>query len=259
MRGFGIDAAIASETAADVAVLAEEMGYSAFWVNGFPVDAAFDAIEAAAARTDFDLGIGVFSLDRISAEDIVASVEQRGLPQQRMWLGVASDLKPGGLEATRDAVDVLRRDLEVHVMTGAVGPNMVGLSGEIADAAMFTWKIVPEVERSRARMAERAAKAGRPTPPIASYIRCCLMPQGRDALAKRLAFYKDHDNFAPIFARDGVTAEDTVIQGAARDDLLPGIEREEAVVDIPVIRAIPADDSFQSIKDLVEACAPVAS
>jgi len=37
---------------------------------------------------------------------------------------------------------------------------------------------------------------------------------------------------------------------------LAGIEREESVLDLSVIRAIPAENTVESIAELVEACAP---
>ncbi len=67
MRGFGIDATVPLDVAAEVAVQAESAGYESFWVNGSPPDKALDIIEKAAEQTDLDMGVGVFHLPNISA------------------------------------------------------------------------------------------------------------------------------------------------------------------------------------------------
>jgi hypothetical protein len=59
-----------------------------------------------------------------------------------------------------------------------------------------------------------------------------------------------------VFERNGVTAEDTVVTGSSREELIEGIEREESVLDVSVIRAIPAENTVGSIGELVDAGAP---
>jgi hypothetical protein len=53
-----------------------------------------------------------------------------------------------------------------------------------------------------------------------------------------------------------VTARETVVTGANRHELEAGIQREEAVLDMPVIRAIPSEDTVEALGELVAACAP---
>ena len=53
-----------------------------------------------------------------------------------------------------------------------------------------------------------------------------------------------------------MNAADTVVTGSSREELLPAIEREAAVLDHPIIRAIPGEDTVESIAELVDACAP---
>ena len=256
MRGFGIDATVSPEVAAEVAVLVEENGYASFWVNGSPPDGALDILEQAAAHTDLDLGVGVFALPNISAEDLVAEVQRRELPQDRLWLGVGSNRKPGALAEVRAATDTLRSDLDVHVVTAAVGPKMTALAAEVAESVIFTWWFVPEVERSRALLEQSAAEVDQTPPTVISYIRCALLPQAADAVAERAEAYGAIPRYAEMFARNGVSAADTVVAGASRAELLPGIERESAVLDVPVIRAIPAADTVEGLSELVIACAP---
>ena len=256
MRGFGIDATVPLDVATDAAVLAERAGYASFWVNGSPPAGAFDIIQRAAEHTDLDLGVGVFPLTNITAEDVVSEVRQRSLPQDRLWVGVGSSRKLGALAEVREAVQTLRVELEVRVVMAAVGPKMTALAGEVADDVIFTWWIAPEIERSRVLLDQSAAATGRTPPSVVSYVRCALLPQAAAAVAERADFYDAIPQYRAVFARNGLTAADTVVAGQSRAELLRGIEKEEAVLDIPVIRAIPATNTVESISELVAACAP---
>jgi len=256
MRGFAIDATVPPDVAEAVAVAAQDAGYGSFWVNGSPHGGALDIIERAARSTDLDLGVGVFALPMIGADELVSEVRGRALPQDRLWLGVGSNRKPGALAEVRSAVEMLRNELDVTVVTAAVGPKMTTLAGEVADAAIFTWWIKQDVERSRVLLEEGAAAAGRKPPGVVSYIRCALLPEAADAVAERAEVYAAIPRYQEVFARNGMTAVDTVVTGTSRAELLPGIEREESVLDIPVIRAIPAADTVAALSALVTACAP---
>jgi alkanesulfonate monooxygenase SsuD/methylene tetrahydromethanopterin reductase-like flavin-dependent oxidoreductase (luciferase family) len=255
-RGFGIDATVPFDVAMEVAGLVEQAGYGSFWVNGSPHEAALDIIEGALNKTSLDVGVGVFPLPKISATELVAEVTGRRLPQDRIRLGVGSGRRPGALDEVRQAVQVLRDGLDVEVVTGAVGPKMMALAGEVADAVVLTWSFVAEVERARPILEEAAASAGRPVPPIISFIRCALMPESAEALAERAAAYDAIPHYHAVFTRHGMTAADTVVQGADRAALIEGIGREEAAVDEPVIRAITPDHTVASLASLIEACAP---
>lgn len=256
VRGFGIDATVSPDVAAAVAVHVEELGYASFWVNGSPSNGALDIIERAAEHTSLDLGVGVFPLPQITAADLISEVRQRNLPEDRLWLGVGSSRKPGALTEVRQAVHTLRTELDVRIVTAAVGPKMTALAGEVAGAVIFTWWVAAEVRRSRELLEQSAAAANRQPPTVVSYLRCALLPQAAAAVAQRANFYDTIPHYREVFARNGMTAVDTVITGTSRAELLPGIESEESVVDIPVIRAIPAEDTFAALSELVVACAP---
>lgn len=256
MRGFGIDATTPPDVAAEIAVRAEAHGYHSFWVNGSPHQGALDIIGQAAAATSLPLGVGVFPLTKITAADLVAEVRRREVPSDRLWLGVGSGRNPGALAEVRAAVDMLHGELDAKVVTAAVGPRMTALAGEVSDGVIFTWWIAPEVERSRELLEQSASAANRKPPTVISYLRCALLPQAASAVAERAAVYDSIPRYREVFARNGVTAADTVIAGASRSELLPRIEREASVVDLPVIRAIPDADTVASLSDLVLACAP---
>lgn len=255
-RGFGIDADVSADVAAEVASRVESLGYQSFWVNGSPPDGALEILEAAARSSSLDLGVGVLPLTGIGVGDLIDEIKERSLPQERLWLGIGSNRQPGALEEVREAAERIRSDLECKVVSGAVGPRMTELAAEIADCVLFTWWPRNEVGISRQRVAEAAADAGRGTPVIASYIRCALLPQAANAVAEKADRYQSIPRYAKVFARNGITAADSVVTGEHRDELLGQIEREEKVLDLPVIRAITADDSAESLIELAEACAP---
>lgn len=256
MRGFGIDATVPVDVAGEVAKRAEVFGYASFWVNGSPPDRALDVLEQAAQHTSLALGVGVFPLTKITADDLVAEVRRRDLPQNRVWLGVGSGRRPGALVEVRRAVHTLRGELDVKVVAAAVGPKMTALAGEVAHAVIFTWWVAAEVERSRLLLEESAAAVDRAPPAVVSYIRCALVPQAAAAVAERAELYDTIPRYREMFARNGLTAAETVITGTSRAELLVGIEREASVLDVPVIRAIPEANTVAALSDLVAACAP---
>jgi len=256
MRGFGIDASVSVDVAADIASLVERAGYGSFWVNGSPHEGALNILEAAAERTSLDLGVGVFPLPKISADELVSEVIGRGLPQERLWLGVGSGRRRGALDEVRQAVHKLRNSLDVTVTTGAVGPKMTSLAGEIADAVIFTWSIAAEVESNRVILEQSAQAAHRDPLTVVSFIRCGLLPQAAEAVAQRAAAYSAIPHYKAVFDRYGMAAMDTVITGSSRAEMLPGIEGEERPLDVSIIRAIPADNTAESFAELVAACAP---
>jgi len=255
-RGFGIDASVPLDVATEVAKRVEGSGYDSFWVNGSPHGGALAIIEVALEETGLDVGVGVFPLPKIPAHQLVDEVRSRELPQSRLHLGVGSGRRPGALDDVRSAAMMLRHELDVKVVTGAVGPKMLTLAGEVADEVILTWSFVAEVERARPTTEEGANRAGREPPTLISFIRCALLPQARDAVAERARVYDQIPHYHEVFERNGVTAEDTVVTGSSREELIEGIEREESVLDVSVIRAIPAENTVGSIGELVDACAP---
>jgi alkanesulfonate monooxygenase SsuD/methylene tetrahydromethanopterin reductase-like flavin-dependent oxidoreductase (luciferase family) len=264
-RGFGIDATVPLEVVREVAQAAERAGYTSFWVNGSPPRAALEAIAAAAEVTTIPLGTGVLPFDRRPIGRLIDDVIELGIPQERFWMGIGWGGGPQDALATmRAAVDAIRDRLDARPIVGAFGPNMTRLAGEIADdvrglspaGVIFTWWFREAIEESRPLLADGAWRAGRETPEVFSYIRCALLPQARQALDDVAESYDGMPRFRALFRAHGRTARDTVITGSSREELRPGIEREEAVLDHAIIRAITADQSAESILELLDACAP---
>lgn len=255
-RGFGIDADTPLDVAQQVAGLVEQSGYGSFWVNGSPHQGALAIVDAALKTTELDVGIGVFPLTEISAEELVAEVAARDLPRERIWLGVGSNRSPGALAEVRQAAEMLRDALDVKVVTGAVGPKMMAVAAEVADAVVLTWSFAAEVARVRPQLDEAARAAGREPPAVISFVRCGLLPQAQRAVEERAAAYAAIPRYQEVFDRHGMDATDAVVTGRDREELLEGIVAEEEVLDLAVIRAIVAEKTATSFAELVRACAP---
>lgn len=254
-RGFGIESMTAPEVVRQVARAAEAAGYGSFWLNGSPPDAALRLLAEAATVTSLPLGIGVLPLTRRPIEAVLSDLQELQLPLDRLWLGIGYGAPRGALDYIRRSVALLH-EAGARVLVGAVGPRMTELAGEIGDGISFTWWFKSAVEESRPLLERGAAWVGRPTPPVMSYIRCALLPQAEAALAEQAASYDAIPSFSALFARHGVKARDTVITGPDAAALQPGIAREEAVLDIPVVRAVTADRSADALLELLEACRP---
>lgn len=255
-RGFGIDASAPLDVAMEVAGLVERAGYSSFWVNGSPHDGALSIIDGVLETTELEVGVGVFPLTNISADELVAEVLDRKLPQDRLWLGVGSNRTPGALDEVREAAHTIREELDVRVATGAVGPKMMALAAEVADAVILTWSFAAEVERAREILNESSQAVGRDLPSVISFVRCALLPQAKEAVEERAGAYEAIPRYKEVFERHGLTAKDTVVTGRNRAELLEGIFTEEEVLDLSVIRAITAETTTDSLGELVRACAP---
>ncbi len=123
------------------------------------------------------------------------------------------------------------------VYLAALGPQMLGLAGEIADGALLNWATPERVAASRARIDEGAARAGRDpgSVPMTMYIRVCV---DDDAAAARQAFgtqvlgyamgrpgVPESAGYRGLFAQMGFDAELTELErrrdrGAAMADLV---------------------------------------
>lgn len=256
-RGFGIDATVPLDVIREVARAAEAAGYDSFWLNGSPPRGAMEAVAAAAEVTSIPVGTGVLPFDRRSIDLLIEDVRELDIPQDRFWMGIGWGGGPtDALQTMRQAVDQIRSELDVRVLMGAVGPNMTRLAGEISDGVIFTWWFKEAVEESRPLIAEGAASASSEAPPVYSYIRCALLPQAQQALDDVAGRYDGIPTFQRLFRSHGKRAHDTVVTGRNASELRPGIEREAAVLDFAIIRAIVADETEESLLEILEACHP---
>lgn len=256
-RGFGVAAAVPHDVIREIAAEAQALGYSSFWVNDTPGSDGLAALKAAAEVTStIRLGIGVIPLDRRPAANIAADADELELPQDRLYLGVGSGSDQKGLDLVRDGVEALRMTSTASLIVSALGPNMSRLAGEIGDGVLFNW-LVPEFARRSGRwVTESAQQFHQPRPWLMAYVRCALLPQAEARLADESGRYASFPKYAAHFERMGVSAYDTCVHGTDAATLQAGIAAHEQVLDETVVRAITADDSLESIRELLTACAP---
>lgn len=257
-RGFGIAAAVAHDVTRVVAHEAEALGYTSFWVNDTPGADGLAALVAAAETTDrIRLGVGVVALDRRPPETVAEDVVRLGLPQERLWLGIGAGGDPKGLSRVRTGVERLHREVSAPVIVGALGPRMSALAGEVAEGVLFNWQTPAFAATSGQWVRDAADLAGRPHPLVMAFVRCALLPQAEARLAQESGRYGSFPKYAAHFERMGVDARGTTISSTDPAELRAGLSRHEEVLDEAVVRAITADDSAESILELLRACAPV--
>lgn len=258
-RGFAIAAAVAHDVTRVVAREAEVHGYTSFWVNDTPGADGLAALAAAASETEhIRLGVGVVALDRRPPESIAEDIARLNLPQDRLWLGVGSGGDPKGLALVRHGVETLHQLVSAPIIVGALGPKMSALAGEAAEGVLFNWLTPNFAEKAGTWVTDAAARHGRPRPALMAFVRCALLPQAEERLAQESGRYGSFPKYAAHFQRMGVDARGTTINSDRLDVLQAGLAAHEEVLDEVVARSVTADDSAESILELLRVCAPPA-
>lgn len=256
-RGFGVAAAVDDAVIHEIAREAEDRGYTSFWVNDTPGNDGLAALAIAAEVTStIGLGVGVVPLDRRPAESVADDVERLGLPQERLYLGVGSGADPKGLTLVREGTERLHERLSAPVIVAALGPKMSALAGEVAEGVLFNWQIPSFARESGQWVIDAATGAGRPRPLLMTYVRTALLPQAEQRLVEEATRYASFPKYAAHFERMGVAARHTAVSSDDAESLQIGVAAYEQVMDETVVRAITADDSSDSILELLHACAP---
>src|SRR6059036_1178166 len=236
-RGFALFAGAAPEIIRASAREAEGLGYSSFWVNHPGATDGLAALALAATETRrIELGIGVIPLHTRGPDSIVQGVRANALPLGRLLLGVGSP-NPGALRRVRGGVAALRSELPVRLVVAALGPQMCGLAGEVADAVLFNW-LTPEHARRSAEWVRVGAAAG-------------------DRLLEEAARYATIPAYAADFARMGVKPVETAIAAQSPDALAPVLGKWQGVVDEIVLRAITGTDTVEENVALLRAAKPL--
>ena len=171
------------------------------------------SVSPVALRTPVSLAMSAGTLSSMSGGRFILGIGSGGIyhPSGRRPYGLAN---VSSLEVMRDYLTTVRALVAGETVTyegqsvklnqvrlgitpaprtpvflGALGPKMLGLSGELADGAALNWCTPEQVAWSRERIAEGARAAGRdPTDvKVAEYIRVCV---DEDVDAARLALAK---------------------------------------------------------------------
>lgn len=241
---FGITAASRPDHARLAATL-ERLGYAEVWVNDTRRGDGVRALaELAAGSSALRLAIGVVSLPEHPPAAIRDRVSAANLPLERLTLGVGAGGSASLALVRRGVAEVRALLPDVPLAVAAVGPRMLRLAGEVADAVVATWALPGRVAWIRERIAEGADAAGRARPRIVLYLRVAI---GHGAEARLRAEMDRYAAYGRHYARAFEAQPDTLVGVALEspdpDGLAAALEPYRPLVDTLVIRALPADDS----------------
>ena len=238
---IGIAASLGPEVAAQLAPAVEAAGFHALWVNDTPAADALAVLEAAArATTRLTLATGVLPVDRHSPSQIAEQVEQRGLPQERLVLGIGSGTTTtGALRRVSEATAELSAMLEARIVVGALGPKMRRIAVTEANGVLLTW-LTPEVARAQTAEARVAASDSH----VALYVRTALDPEAQRRLHVEKHRYASIPTYAANFARQRAHVDETVLDAATQPVAERLADYREAVDEV-VLRAITHTDSIE--------------
>lgn len=255
--GFALFAGIAPEIVRASAREAETLGYNSFWVNHPGSTDGLAALAVAATETRrIELGIGVIPLHTRGPDGIVEGVRAHALPLDRLLLGVGSP-NPGALRRVREGIIELRSRLPARLVVAALGPQMCGLAGQVADGVLFNWLTPEHAQRSAEWVRAGATAAGRQPPKLFAYVRFAIGPAAGDRLAAEGARYAGIPAYAAHFERMGVKPVETAIAASRADAFPAALAAWRGVVDEVVLRAITAQDTVEEHVALVRAAKPV--
>ena len=251
---FGITAA-SRPGASRLGAEAERMGYVELWSNDTRRGDGIATLAAMAPGTRrLGLALGVVALSEHSPADIVARLDATPVPRDRLVLGLGAG-SSASLAVVGEGVAALRSRLPgVPIAVAAVGPRMLHLAGELADAVVATWAVPSRVRWIRERIEEGAGAAGRPAPRLVLYVRCSL---GAGAEARLRTEMERYASYGPHYARAFAAQPDALvgIAAAGPEALRDGLRDYRAVADTVVVRAIPADDSVDAWLEVASAAA----
>src|SRR6266542_158924 len=206
-------------------------------------------------------------------------------------------VEPEGPAVTLRGVSLGFKPPRVPVMLGALGPQMLRLSGEASDGACLNWCTPQQIAWSRRRIAEGAKRAGRDPAAVqvVEYIRMCVdedVAAARRALARATLGYalarpgaRKDQGYRAHFARMGFDealndlearrqrgATDEEIADAAPDELLlatayfgppsgaaAAFRRLAEGLDVAVVRVVPASPGPEAVHQTMRACVARAS
>lgn len=258
-RGFGVAGSLDVGIVRALAPVLESLGFRTLWINDTPEGDSLSGCAAAAAVTGrLRVATGVIPIDRRDPEDIVAGVRQRGIPADRLTIGIGSGMGPRPLARVRTAVADLRRlaDPATTVSVGALGPRMTALAAAISDDVLLNWLTPEAAGVSSAEVARAAAFAGRPAPRLTAYVRVATAPEAIDRLDVEAHRYGTYPSYAAHFRRFGVEAVETTIGSQDRSTVVERLGAYQGKVDEVVIRAITASETFEAYRDLAILTAP---
>jgi len=246
-----------SGVVAATAQLAEELGYTSFWLNHPGSTDGVAGLAAAAGTTEtIDLGVGVVPLHIRSAGSVVDGIREHALPAGRLVLGIGTS-GPGAFRLACEGVAEIRDAVGCRVAMGALSERTCRLAGEIADGVVLNWLTPGHAVRSAGWIEQGAAAAGRQRPRVYAYVRLAVGRGARERVETEGARYAG-GSYRAHFEGMGSSPLETAIAATSAADVAAALGRWEGVVDELVLRFLPASDLPEAHLELVRAGAPSA-
>jgi alkanesulfonate monooxygenase SsuD/methylene tetrahydromethanopterin reductase-like flavin-dependent oxidoreductase (luciferase family) len=233
--GAGLDARLGLSfgEVRDVAAEAKRLGFESLWTPAGGVPDAFHTCAAWSQDTGLRTGISVVpaarmwtplalaaeagTLAQLSGGSFVLGMGTGGYGSQ-FWQSVGLPERPiavmrqyvrtvrsllAGEAATSEGLTLGPRSMwlgagglpPVPLYTAALGPQMLGLAGEVADGALLNWATPERIAESRSLVDAGSVRAGRNAGdvPLTMYIRVCV---DDDVAAARRAFAEQAIGYA---------------------------------------------------------------
>jgi alkanesulfonate monooxygenase SsuD/methylene tetrahydromethanopterin reductase-like flavin-dependent oxidoreductase (luciferase family) len=257
---FGITAGSRADQAALGAEL-ERLGYAELWVNDTRNGDGLGTIAQTAPFTSrLRFGIGVVALSQHSPSAIEERLSRISLPLDRLTVGVGAGAS-ASLALVRDGVAELRSLMPgVPVAVAAVGPRMLRVAGEVADAVIATWALPERVADIRKRVTDGADAAGRPPPRLVLYLRTAIGPGADSRLRAEMDRYASYGrHYARAFADQPDRAVGVAVESRAPEELAAALVPYRSLVDTLVIRALPPDDGVDAWIEVASIVAEASS
>lgn len=232
----------------------ERLGYHELWVNdNRRGDGVTTLAQAAPATSSLRFGLGVIALSEYAPAAIEERVSRSALPLDRLTVGLGAGASTS-LKLVRDGVAELRGLLPgVPVAVAAVGPRMLHLAGEVADAVVATWALPDRVAEIRERVGQGADAAGRLPPRIVLYLRTAIGEGAGSRLRAEMDRYAASAHYARAFEAQSGRLVGLAVESADRDELAAAIAPYRALVDTLVIRALPVTDDVDAWLEVASA------
>ena len=226
----------------------ERLGYRELWANDTRRgDGLATLAQVAMGTSSLRLGVGVVALSEHPAAALVARVHGAGIPLDRLTLGVGAG-SSASLALVRDGVSQLRALLpDIPIAVAAVGPRMLRLAGEIADAVVATWALPDRLAWIRERLSEGADAAGHHPPRVVLYLRTAVGPGAGSRLRAemdRYAAYGPH--YARAFEAQPGSLVGVAVESGSVDELAGALAPYRSAADTLVVRALPVEDSVDA-------------
>lgn len=254
---FGITAATRGHHP-ELGAALERLGYHELWVNDTPRGDGISALAAVAPGTSvLRFGVGVVALSQFTASDIAARVQARGVPVERLTVGVGSG-SSASLGLVAEGVAHLRELLPgTPLAVAAVGPRMARLAGEVANAVVANWALPDRLAWLRERIAEGAQAAGRPEPRLVAYVRTAVGPEAEQRLRREMDRYRRYGggHYARAFDDQPGQLVGVAVETGDPSTVSAMLAPYRSVVDTLVVRGLPEHDVLAGWLEIAHAAA----